>query len=200
MNDPDDPLPDPEIPVFEILDIGGRLVHEAGTVGDSMLAPSRPAASVKSERILTPLQLHAPRARRAESISSAVSRDLERGDALPRFVQSSRSSRHSGSDNSNPPSLVHRTESNASSEALERRQPADTNTNAHDDFEHLFVAFRESRWIRSVVIAKVGFLTLTIMVLGNLIYSYPLIVIHTKLPQDRASGEREFELYLGSLD
>lgn len=119
------------------------------------------------------MQLQAPRSRRTQSISSSVSRDLERGEGVvPRIVHSSvqQQSRDSdsGSDDSDAASVYQPPEWNHSSERLES---ANTTPEIAAGVP-LFHAFGESRWLRSVVIAKIGFVIMTMMVLGNLVYSY----------------------------
>ena len=171
VDDPDSPLPGPEIVDVDMTDIGESSAWSRPRT-DDVSATSKPAAVVNSERIIAPMKLQTPRARRAESVSSAVSCDLERGEALPRTNHSSISSRLSAgtnsTDNIQDQLSAYHSESNRSSER--RRSPDPHGTIANDD-ESLFVAFRESRWIRSVVIAKIGFVVMTLMVLGNLIYS-----------------------------
>jgi len=38
----------------------------------------------------------------------------------------------------------------------------------------LFHAFKETKWFRSIIFAQVGFVIMTLLVLGNLIYAYDL--------------------------
>jgi len=170
IKDLDEPLsPSPEMAESEFKDIGES---SAAKLEEVALPPSE-APSVRSQRISPSNQLSAPRSRRTQSVSSSVSRDLERGDVLPRIVHSSvqpasRDSSGSESENSEAPSVYQRPEWNDSSEVLGRRDSANTTSDAVLRFS----AFRESRWVRSVVIAKIGFVVMTLIVLGNLVYSY----------------------------
>jgi hypothetical protein len=93
---------------------------------------------------------------------------------VPRVVHSSvaqeedsGSGSGSGSD-SDALSVYRPPEWNDSSERLESANTMPEMTSGVP----LFHAFRESRWVRSVVIAKIGFIIMSLMVLGNLIYSY----------------------------
>ena len=171
--DLDSPLHGPAMADFDVKDIGETSARSMPPM-DDVSAPSTLALALNSERIIAPMQPQSSRARRAESVSSAVSRDLERGQALPRPNHSPTPPGLSAGTNSDgnaqaQPSANH-LEWNRASAAFERgRLPEPAGTNAHD--EPLFVAFRESRWIRSVVIAKIGFVIMTLMVLGNFIYS-----------------------------
>jgi hypothetical protein len=175
IKDPDEPLSplaSPEISDFEFKDIGESSALGVRRPEETELPPSR-TASIRSERIVSSMQLRAPRSRRTQSISSSVSRDLERGEGVvPRIVHSSvqQQSRDSGSgsDNSDAASVYQQPEWNDSSERLESANTTPEMTNGAP----LFHAFRETRWVRSVVIAKIGFVIMTLMVLGNLIYSY----------------------------
>jgi hypothetical protein len=176
LDEPLSPLASPEIGEFKDKDIGETSGLRAPRSEEIALPPSR-TSSGRSERIVSAMQLSAPRSRRTQSISSSVSRDLERGEGevVPRIVHSSvqQQSRDSGSgsENSDAPSVYQEPEWNDSSEVLGRRESANTTPEASDGVP-LFSAFRESRWVRSVVIAKIGFVIMTLLVLGNLIYSY----------------------------
>lgn len=47
-----------------------------------------------------------------------------------------------------------------------------TNTESQNSTEALFHAIPESKWVRPVILAIVGFVVMTVMVLGNIIYTY----------------------------
>jgi hypothetical protein len=47
-----------------------------------------------------------------------------------------------------------------------------TNTESQSSTEALFHAIPESKWVRPVILAIVGFVVMTVMVLGNIIYTY----------------------------
>jgi len=172
--DPDPPLHSPEIADFNVKDFGETSARAAPPVDDVSIT-SKPVLAVNSERIIAPMQMQTPREKRAGSVSSAVSRDLELAEILPRPSTSSRQSAGTNGDgNTRDQPSAYRLGGNRGSVALEQgRSPEPGGTIANS--EPLFVAFRESRWIRSVVIAKIGFVIMTLMVLGNLIYSYGLL-------------------------
>ena len=129
------------------------------------------------------LNLSAPRGnvlqrRKSRSINSL---DLERG---PGAVRISTLSQDTGNDldNSSQKSFYenaatvaspsHYIEGSAASHqsSLSERD-ADTR-GSEEGAPELFRAFPESKWFRSVVFAVIGFCVMTLMVLGNLIYTY----------------------------
>ena len=73
-------------------------------------------------------------------------------------------------------SILSRRHQNHSRESLGPQEPNETRSaSSSQGSDGMFRAFPESKWLRSVVIAKIGFIIMTMMVLGNLIYSYAFL-------------------------
>lgn len=81
-------------------------------------------------------------------------------------------------------------ESSNSSRSVERQNPDQQRAASIAD-DARFHAFPESKWFRSVVFAKFGFIITTLMVLGNLMYTYVPVRIHDLTrPQNCGDGKR----------
>ena len=77
------------------------------------------------------------------------------------------------------------------------RMPAEADSHV---VENLFHAFPETRLFRSVTFATVGFLIMTLMVLGNLIYTYRPLMLHNMVADGSIESWRLRKVHLRLMD